>query len=150
MGDVVAGLLTCTRCKQELPEDDFHRNAARKTGRRPECKECAKAYARDHHTRYAERRREQYVKRGRAEYLRRLYGIELEEFDRLLAEQGGRCAICQTPAPQADEKAFCVDHDHVTGAVRGILCRPCNSGIGHLRDEPAIIRAALAYLERKA
>ena len=55
--------------------------------------------------------------------------------------QGGLCAICrQAPAVH-------VDHDHATGTVRGLLCFPCNAAIGHLRDDPQIMRRAAAYLE---
>jgi recombination endonuclease VII len=74
--------------------------------------------------------------------LRRRYGIGLEQFARLLEEQRGRCAICGS----AD--AGNVDHDHVAGLVRGVLCATCNTGMGQFRDDPAIIRRAIAYLER--
>jgi hypothetical protein len=59
-----------------------------------------------------------------------------------LIEQGYKCAICQdTP------KRLVVDHDHGDGQLRGLLCSTCNSGIGMLRDDVAILRAALSYLE---
>ena len=60
----------------------------------------------------------------------------------LVVAQGGRCAICN------DQLAgrICVDHDHSTGAVRGLLCSPCNTGIGHLRDNADIVESAAAYL----
>jgi hypothetical protein len=60
----------------------------------------------------------------------------------LLRSQGGLCAICRV-AP-----AVHVDHDHATGTVRGMLCFPCNAAIGHLRDDPATVRRAAAYLEK--
>ena len=56
--------------------------------------------------------------------------------------QGGVCAICR------EAPAVHVDHDHATGEVRGMLCFPCNAAIGHLRDDPRVVRAAAAYLER--
>lgn len=73
--------------------------------------------------------------------LRFKYGIEPEEFDRLLTEQGGHCAIC----PATDD--LCVDHNHETGKVRGILCRHCNAGLGQFRDDLERMRAAVKYLE---
>jgi hypothetical protein len=69
------------------------------------------------------------------------YGIDESEFDRLLAEQGGLCAICRSQVGKQ------VDHDHQTGAVRGILCLNCNAAMGAFHDNPAEIRAAIAYLE---
>lgn len=58
----------------------------------------------------------------------------------MLAEQGGLCAICKT-APAAD-----VDHDHVTGAVRALLCFNCNGGLGQFKDNPAFLHAAAYYV----
>ena len=62
----------------------------------------------------------------------------------LLRSQDGLCAICRS-AP-----AVHVDHDHATGTIRGMLCFPCNAAIGHLRDDPLVVRRAAAYLERAA
>lgn len=55
--------------------------------------------------------------------------------------QGGRCLLC------GEVKPLAVDHDHVTGAVRGLLCKGCNTGIGLLREDPMLLRAAARYLE---
>jgi hypothetical protein len=63
----------------------------------------------------------------------------------MLNGQGGACAICKTPAADLDRR-ICVDHDHVTGGVRGLLCSNCNSAIGKLQDDPDVVAAALAYL----
>ena len=72
------------------------------------------------------------------------YGMSTQDYDMLSARQGGACAICrrQTAAP------LCVDHCHATGKVRGLLCRTCNSAIGFLRDDEALVAAALAYLRQ--
>ncbi len=59
----------------------------------------------------------------------------------LLAAQDGRCAICHEVAPR-----LAIDHDHSTGAVRGILCDPCNMGLGHFRDNPELLAEAIRYL----
>lgn len=101
----------------------------------------------------AKRTREQnsrYARNYRAthpyRHVKDLYGLSEAAFSSLLAGQGGRCAICGS---DDWSKKPCVDHDHVTGTVRGILCRKCNSGIGFLGDDPGLVRAALQYLERK-
>lgn len=73
---------------------------------------------------------------------RQTYGITPEEFARLFEQQAGRCKICR----QRD--ADCVDHDHATGRVRALLCMHCNAGLGLLRDSPALLRAAAAYLQK--
>jgi hypothetical protein len=79
---------------------------------------------------------------GRRDHLRRNYGLTEADVQALAAAQGGLCAICKA-AP-----AVHVDHDHATGTVRGMLCFPCNAAIGHLRDDPQVVRQAAVYLEK--
>lgn len=78
------------------------------------------------------------------ELLEYRYGISLEAYMAQAEKQGGRCAICQ----QTPKDRLCVDHDHDTGEMRGLLCRHCNSGLGHFKDDPSLLRVALNYLER--
>lgn len=79
--------------------------------------------------------------------LRQNYGITLEDFDQMLAAQNGRCAICQTTTP-GGRGAFNVDHCHDTGKVRDLLCMDCNTGLGKLKHNPALLRQAADYIER--
>ena len=82
-------------------------------------------------------------------YLVRQYGITPEDYDRILASQGNRCAICKTNDPQSrhsDGFRWHVDHCHKTNRVRGLLCFRCNVGIGHLGDDPLLVQSALDYL----
>jgi hypothetical protein len=79
----------------------------------------------------------------------RKYGLTPEGFDAILALQGDRCAICRSKSPKsARNGTWCVDHDHVTGQVRGLLCNLCNRAVGMFQDDPKIIRAAVRYVER--
>ena len=89
---------------------------------------------------------ERYKYSQRNATLRKKYGIGVEEYDALLEKQGGVCAICGVNENYSSWY-FAVDHDHLTGEVRGLLCNKCNSAIGQLKDDPALIRKALAYLE---
>lgn len=72
------------------------------------------------------------------------YGLTPEQWDAHLARQGGRCAICGTDEP--DGRGWAADHCHKTGAVRGVLCQHCNSGLGFFRDSPTHLAAAIEYL----
>lgn len=75
----------------------------------------------------------------------RFYGLTPEQFDEMVEEQAGTCAICgQEPS---DGKAFNVDHDHETGLVRALLCGNCNRGLGSFADDPERLRSAAAYLD---
>lgn len=73
----------------------------------------------------------------------RLYGITLEEFEDLFAAQEYKCAICKT-----EPKKPCVDHDHRTGKVRGVLCSGCNSALGALGDNLSGLLRAVEYLAK--
>jgi hypothetical protein len=84
----------------------------------------------------------------RTNHLRRRYTITAEEYDRLLMEQGGACPICGAKPQDARRGALEVDHCHATGEVRGLLCGPCNRGIGQLGDSSALLRKAADYLDR--
>jgi hypothetical protein len=75
------------------------------------------------------------------------YGITPSEFGVIFAAQGGRCAACRTPLVER-AKGTHLDHDHSTGALRGILCRDCNTAAGLLKDDWRRVRALSQYLRR--
>ncbi|MBI2325363.1 MAG: endonuclease VII domain-containing protein [Chloroflexi bacterium] len=80
-------------------------------------------------------------------FRKKLYGITAEQHEFLLDAQGGRCAICGTK--ENSGVALGVDHRHDTGAIRGLLCDPCNIGIGGLREDPTLLAAAIQYVQRQ-
>lgn len=85
--------------------------------------------------------------RVRQNNLKNRYGLTLEEYDALLASQGGGCAICSR---KTKDRSFPVDHDHVTGHIRGILCSLCNCGLGSFKESRKALLAALKYLKKGA
>lgn len=79
------------------------------------------------------------------------YGITVALHDEMLANQGGLCAICGSPPDPNGTRATSrlhVDHDHLTGRVRQLLCNNCNRGVGCFADDPVRLRAAAEYIER--
>lgn len=74
---------------------------------------------------------------------KRIYGLNLESWDEMVLNRGGMCDICGKDAK------LCVDHDHNTGEIRGLLCPTCNSGIGFLKDSSAVAQLASEYLKRR-
>lgn len=81
------------------------------------------------------------------------YGCTNDEFEGMLAAQQGRCAICQSPEVNRQKgrlRKLSIDHDHATGRIRALLCGGCNTGLGSLQHDPAILEAAIAYLEAHA
>jgi len=87
---------------------------------------------------------ERFKDAGRSLRLKK-YGLTVEAFDALLAQQLGICACCGTATPG---NRWHVDHDHATGAVRGIICGKCNTGLGLLGDTVEGVERALRYLKR--
>ena len=78
--------------------------------------------------------------------LRKTYGLTVEQYMAMAEAQGHVCKICGKP--ETDKYgALHVDHDHQTSTVRGLLCGQCNTALGKFRDDPALLRAAIAYLD---
>ena len=85
--------------------------------------------------------------------LKRAYGITLEQYEDMLAEQEGLCAICRKPElgrTQYGVKNLAVDHCHKTGKVRGLLCQKCNRAIGQLHDDVESLKRAIEYIQTRS
>ncbi len=86
---------------------------------------------------------------ARNHHLKRAYGLTLEQVDEAILAQDNACLICRKQFTDGKRMGrACVDHCHVTGKVRGILCGYCNSGLGKFFDQPDLLEAAIAYLQR--
>ena len=123
----------CPDCGAWKPLDEFPRNKNTRDGRHSYCKPCHNARGKETY--------ERLYGSTRHYHLKRRYGIGADEFDELVRQQGGVCAICGRADPEH------VDHDHETGAVRGILCFNCNGGFGQFRDSIDALLSAASYLE---
>lgn len=95
--------------------------------------------------------------RNRAAYkdkeLRKAFGITIADYQAMLVEQNGVCAICDRPETTVRRgriEPLSVDHCHTTGKVRGLLCAQCNKGLGMFHDKPERIERAVHYLKRHA
>lgn len=103
---------------------------------------------------YYQRNKERYANQPsrspearRNQHLKATYGISSAEFDALLEQQGGHCALCPNVAKRS---ALHVDHDHATGQVRGLLCGGCNRVLGFIEARPGWTEAAHAYLKESS
>jgi hypothetical protein len=133
---VASGMERCPECEEVKALGEFPRNRSAHDGRGGYCKPCHNAKGKVTYTR---------LYGGTRHYhLQRRYGISATKVDELITEQGGHCAICR------DGKAEHVDHEHLTGRVRGILCFNCNGGLGQFKDNPDVLKRAVAYLEEHA
>lgn len=155
-----------------LPLDAFGTDSRVKDGRKGKCRPCEAAavaewraankerYTVVHRTwREANRERvretnrrwtrsnpEEQARRTREKHLRNKYGITGDDYARMLREQNDGCAACGYVPPQGAPLLH-IDHCHASGAVRGLLCQPCNTTLGLVRDDPDRLRSLARYLE---
>ena len=147
----------CRKCGEYKFLDDFHISRKLKDGHVSICKECSKNIrnsrtpeqiekTRQYHRLYSRivKDKKKYNASSRDRRLRRLYRLCKDDYDSMLKAQNGRCAICYR-AP-TESKKLSVDHCHLTGDPRGLLCRKCNSAIGMLGDDAARVANASYYL----
>lgn len=98
--------------------------------------------------------RRSYVRRAilvRERKLKAVYGLGLKEYDSLLAAQDGVCKICENSETRVNRGKviqLSVDHDHITGHIRGLLCHKCNVAIGFFGESSDLIRQAADYVEK--
>lgn len=93
---------------------------------------------------------ERRIMNARKYHLKKTYGMTVDEYMDLYEAQEGKCAVCGTTEPGGRFKNFAVDHDHVTGHNRGLLCYTCNVALGLLKEDPDTMRALLSYTESHA
>jgi hypothetical protein len=128
-------LRRCPRCWQSKPLDQFYK-------RPNKCKPCTAEYNKNRRSAWRE---------DREAALQRKFGITLHQYEKMLWDQEGLCAICGRP--QSGKRGgviiqLCVDHDHETGQVRALLCTPCNIGLGNFGDDVERLMAAIRYLRK--
>ena len=134
----------CSVCKETKAVHHFSFNKTTSDGRRCCCKKCTCLWNNE----YYRLNKDSLKDRDR----RRLYGMQLGQYEQLLSEQGGVCVICglteTATMSKVDRRVRClaVDHDHDSGCVRGLLCRRCNKAIGLLREDIDIFASAISYL----
>lgn len=115
----VGNLKTCSSCRKILQTTEFFKNRCAEDGLANLCKPC-KATA---------------TKNWK-------YGLESGWTDQTIQDQVGKCLICKLPAYE-----LVIDHDHITGRIRGLLCRKCNALLGMCQDSPYILENAIKYLQ---
>lgn len=158
----------CKGCERELSFDQFYVKD-RATGRLcARCKDCDKANRQAYYRANKDRIKSNVrayqkanpevqaraVERRRANGKRRAadikakYGISRDQYEGMLERAGHVCEICGRDPREVSKKGYCIDHCHDSGAVRGILCHPCNAALGNFRDDVDVMRRAIEYLEK--
>ncbi len=130
--DVTPDAKKCGHCGLEKPSRAFGRLIGTSTGLHSWCRSCQAVRAKQRRATNPDAAR------------RIKYGMPVGLYDELSRKQGRACAICRR------QRKLVIDHCHATGAIRGLLCKPCNTAIGFFDDSPDIAAVAADYLERAA
>ncbi len=133
-------LKTCSKCRETKLLELFSKKSDTKDGKDSWCKACTCKNA----IKWASKN----PRRIRDGNLQRNYGISLEKFEQIKRDQNGTCAICLTSELRYSTRHhdLSVDHNHLTGKVRGLLCNNCNRAMGMLKDNFEIVLQAARYL----
>ena len=138
----------CTVCRELQPFENFHNLKRSNDGKGYRCKSCDRLAR----LLWKDNNRERARISQRARNLKHRFGITLEEYAALFKKQGNRCAICAAVSNKTAGSGtywnFSVDHCHVSGKIRGILCNRCNRSIGLFEDDATLLREAAKYLDR--
>lgn len=133
----------CPKGHEYSPENVYFRRGYRyckacmklrqaKNDARPEAREKKRATCRRNHQKY--------------HYQAKNYGLTPAQYEQMVADRRGLCDICSRPQRKKNSKRLCIDHDHLTGEVRGLLCDSCNVGIARFEDNTDFLARAVLYL----
>lgn len=147
----------CPCCKDKKDRTQFNKCNQRSDGLRVYCRTCQNEQRRVYRalpdnvrtekaSAWAYKRSIDGKYKGRDSRFKYVYGITHAQYDNVLLSQNGCCAICDEPSKEG--QLLCVDHNHDTGIVRGLLCKQCNFAIGLLKDSVSRLEKAKQYLNK--
>lgn len=144
----------CSKCNIEQPISSFHKKSSGLMGVKAECKTCCSKWQSDHY--YKPEIKNKRIKRQSSDayqlYIRKFrlrtkYGISLEQYKVMLTAQDNCCNICKTTIPGGrSAKYFAIDHCHITGKIRQLLCSRCNLVLGYVKDNQILLHQMIEYL----
>lgn len=145
----------CKKCQEDKSSDQFFKDKGTASGFRNQCKSCENArtvkWRKNNKTEY-NAQMAQHRRNYSKELKTQKYGITVEQWQALFDSQSGLCAICKQPETNFDKRhnklrTLSIDHCHITGKVRGLLCGKCNNALGLFNDDPNLLDAGSHYLK---
>ena len=125
----------CPKCKINKPLSSFGVDRRAKNGKAVYCFSCNRKKSKS--------QRDNDPLLSKRMHLKTRYSLSLEDVADMMLKQGNACAVCGT-----EDANLVIDHNHSSGAVRGLLCNSCNCALGHLKEEPEVIKSLLTYIEK--
>jgi hypothetical protein len=175
--DLVMALKLCLTCKTEKPFDSFHKAKKEKDGLQYHCIDCSKKYHAKRYVEQKDKLRHQIetyrtnnkdkIEQARLKWVAnnpekvkgyqrvtnlKRFGLSIKDYESMFEKQKGLCAICNNPETFVHFKTkklakLAVDHSHVTGKTRKLLCKTCNTALGLFKDDRNILLSAAQYLK---
>lgn len=148
-------MYVCTKCKETKTRVEMSLDASRRDGISSWCKLCravsSRKWGQNNPDKVKEQSKQKRLKpfnptQARDYILKYRYDLSLEDYNNKLKNQNYSCAICKRDSREMTYYLH-VDHNHTTGKVRGLLCSPCNTYLGYIRDNPEVYHNGLTYLE---
>jgi hypothetical protein len=153
----------CSKCKESKDFSEFAKDKYNSDGLTYSCKNCRNKHNVERFKKYPELEKakndsqkenrkafynsEKGIISSRKAHLKRMFNITLDDYNKLSDSQNHKCAICKQEEIYYRNKVLCVDHDHNTGEIRGLLCNTCNRALGLLKDDKQLLINALKYLK---
>lgn len=142
----------CTKCNETKELSCFYKQKAGKFGVDSRCKICSNKYRSEWCKKNRDKKRliernyaAKHPEMFRKKALKRYYNISISDYEKMAEAQNNVCKICKNPEDRRNY--LCVDHDHITGKIRGLLCNNCNRALGLLKDNTDILENAFNYLK---
>lgn len=130
--------MVCNECGVDKPKTEFYQRHRR-------CKDCHRIWSLRHYHSLTPEQRSRRSRLSRLRHVERVFGISAADYEALEARHAGACGICGKPFVGRKEPHL--DHDHVSGAVRGLLCVTCNTRLATIEDDEWMAKAR-DYLSR--
>lgn len=151
--------MICTNCQQDKEHTKFHKDSKKLNGFTSWCKECRNNARKIRYWSNPEKQRErvkkyrdsltkeQRYKANRNTKLKQAYGLTHEQVEEMKRLQDYKCYVCSKEESEAGSKGLVVDHNHITGQVRKLLCGPCNTALGLLNEDIGIFTSLIEYVK---
>jgi len=151
----------CTKCSIKKTISEFHKDVSKEDKLHPVCAECHSKRnkmkrltdpefvrkCRERSNKYRKEHPEEFKRGVRNSTLKAKYGIGIKQYEEILLKQKYGCAVCGRKDSGVGFKNLHVDHSHLTGKIRGLLCQPCNVSLGKMNNNPTLLRKLADYLE---
>lgn len=130
--------IKCKTCKKIKTSSRFNKMQRGRRGYSYDCKLCTRKYHNAYNT-----NKDRY---NREYHLRKFYKLTLNDYNNMLKKQNNKCSICLTPSNKL-KRPLSIDHNHITGKIRGLICASCNHGLGCFKADNGIklLKRAIIY-----